>query len=480
MIIINVRWDNPAHALLQEGTLGLLVNKVPFKAKTSKPGFKEFVLTDDVIANLSTLALQGGFRLDADEVRLPWEVDPVAPFSAHVLDVHQDYKLVKNNTELEPIPSAPFTGPHPLVTTSHVASSKTPVVEIHVNTQFVDVTPFWAKYAAWSEEFETDRPKSVDFIAMAYTGQPGRDWIWFAGIPTAAKTAANPSCFVYYMYQGRLYTKIVQEHDMFEVNRHLLSPTPTSMEDHARDVFTPKPVIWKSYWYLRAGFLQALEDSGKKVVLLYPLPDAPTDPKGTAYGPGTSNKLPEMVGAAFRFLHALQKIGRGSDSIARRRLALGGYSAGGFGMWQSMINNFVHVDELYSFDAQATPGKLLFVQQWITQRRNQKSLPSPDVRLRLTGSLQMDANTAIFDAVAPVLGPGKCSISPPRGQEQSFWTASGNPWWNAMLTKFPSGSVELAEARADGTARHQFALQGGSTTAAAGGYLLEFLRRSDL
>src|SRR5262245_5896080 len=123
-----------------------------------------------------------------------------------------------------------------------------------------------------------------------------------------------------------------------------------------------------------------------------------------------------MVSAACRFLHAMQKIGRGSDSIARRRLALGGYSAGGFGMWQSMFNNFIHVDELYAFDAQSTRGKLQFVQQWITQRRKQRSTPSPDVRLRLTGSLHTAANTAIFDAVAPVLGPDKCSISPPRGQ----------------------------------------------------------------
>jgi hypothetical protein len=49
-----------------------------------------------------------------------------------------------------------------------------------------------------------------------------------------------------------------------------------------------------------------------------------------------------------------------------------------------------------------------------------------------------------------------------------------------MLKEFPSDSVALAEARANETARHQFALQGGSTTAAAGSYLLDFLRNSDL
>jgi hypothetical protein len=185
-----------------------------------------------------------------------------------------------------------------------------------------------------------------------------------------------------------------------------------------------------------------------------------------------------MVAHAFRFLHAQQLIGKGAARVARRRLALAGYSAGGLGMWGAMMNNYVHVDELYSLDTVGTPGKKGFVQQWIRERLKQTTTPTPDPRLRLTGSVQMDGNAVIYDAVSQSLG-AKCSISPPRGQEQAFWTDSGNPLWNHMLAPFSSRKDRDA-ARANPTPRHQFALQGGSGGAGAGGYLLEFLRGSDL
>ena len=162
---------------------------------------------------------------------------------------------------------------------------------------------------------------------------------------------------------------------------------------------------------LRGGLLKGLLDSGKKVVLFYLPPTLP------GFGPSISNKLPKMLDRALRLLHAEQVVAAGEKSIARERVALSGYSGGGFSVTQALQANASVIDELYAMDLAGFAGGSGVAKTWFDGRRAAKKTPC----LRMTGWLQAKSNRTLYGLLAPSPDPD-VSVSPPHdiGLESAY------------------------------------------------------------
>jgi hypothetical protein len=117
----SIEWTNAGHALLSQGTLGLLLDGVPQKPTKKALGVREYLIQDDaIVPGKTTLRLVGGFSLSANDVKVIDQgglgaTPRTAPaMTEDVLRVKQEY-LFKSMDELSVVPTSPFTDQHPLV-----------------------------------------------------------------------------------------------------------------------------------------------------------------------------------------------------------------------------------------------------------------------------------------------------------------------------------------------------------------------------
>lgn len=482
-IKFSIEWTNAGHSLLSQGTLGLLLDGVPQKPTKKASGVREYLIEDAAIVPGKTkLVLLGGFSLSTNDVKVVDQVGSggtlrTAPgMTADVLRVRQEYRFISVD-ELAVVPTSPFTDQHPLV----VSTLTVKAVKAQVYTDWVDVTPFWEAYAAEYETFVKEKPASIMFRAIAYTGD-SRDWIWLVCSPPAAQTASSVGAVIHFPYPVTTYTGVASSQDMYYPNRHLLSPDPTEPatgDPGRRSVFTATAGDFGAV--LRGGFLKGLLDSGKKVVLFYLAPTLP------GFGPSVTNKLPKMLDRALRLLHAEQVVAAGATSIARERVAVSGYSGGGFSVTQALQSNASEIDELYAMDLAGFAGGIGVAKTWFDGRKAAKKTPC----LRLTGWLQAKPNRTLYGQLAPSPDPD-VSVSPPPDSaidaayllplvppDASKPNEHGNALWNDCLVEYTAQSAAAETlARKNEFARHQFGLQGASGNLAGGQYFAEFLRKS--
>lgn len=514
-VTIELRWNNPDHPLLHNGTIGFLLDGVPIKARSPSKGVKYFDIEDrDIVPGKTTLLLKGVFTFYVDnDVNLMYfgkYVRTVKPMSGEVLTVRQKYIFI-NTTMIDPVIEAPFTGPHPLLRNTIIQK----FAWITVDTNFVDVTDFWKNYAVDWDVFERDCPAGITFKALAYTGDQQNNWIWLASFPTVCETKPALGVLVHFPYAQITYTQIGQSHDMWFPNRYLLNPDPTDPPDDpvrglrfsARIRPNPPPLLdepFVDYYVRRAGFLKSLLDSGKAVVLFYLVPKMGNQPVDS-FGPVTVRPiLSEMTESALKVLHAQGVIGKGQYNVTKNRLGISVYSGAGYSVYPALNKNSDFIDEFYEMDGadlvavsktvrdailrrQKLPenqkNHFTYVMTWFINRVDAGANPC----LRMTGWLQRNANKILFNELSPEPG-GSVSVSPPPDHEDAFFTLPtippdpakpdehGSAWWNECLTTLHGQAQN--NARHDGDVRHQFPLQGGPGAPADGHYMYHFLKDS--
>ncbi len=283
--------------------------------------------------------------------------------------------------------------------------------------------------------------------ALAYTG--GKPLLWFATYPDrlAFPPSTEISCLVFFRPENDFYSRIDQPHNMFRLNRFLLSPVTVAPTPDA-DYWTADQIIKVKFPWLRAGFEQAVVDSGRH--------DAATE------------QLPNLVFSALRLLWAESEIAMDRFDLQLGRLGLSGYSAGGTALWQTLRANIGRVAEVYAFDAADTHKNPSLAKSWFQQH--------DDACLRMVGGYT-------FAPVGCGIGPnlqvaerigdtsGRVSVMP--GDPQEYDDGS-IPHWVYATALHP-------RVRPSGDYRHQFAIFGsypGKATPPNKTFLQQFLESS--
>lgn len=383
---------------------------------------------------------------------------------AEVLHIDQKYD-VKDGTRLEPEAIPAFVGPHPLAVTKGIAGTKG-AVSIVLRTEFVDITPFWAKYATFWPTYEkemakenalrTDRKTLI--LPMGYTGGP--PFIWFANFLQACQTSKNNevSCLVFYRPANHYtFTRMDQEHEMVGLMRYLIAPLPDSAKSPdwwKLDHMTRDPHMHGRN-LIRCGFEQALAVADRALVMLHPWPS------GSDYGFATTNMLPSLCDSAIRYLwsravhwageeQANRFVCKGVENVRLGKLGLSGFSAGGAAVFHALKANARRVDELYLFDCNKTPAHAPEIAQWFTTAKRGQ-------RLRMVGGAYNAAATrAIVKTICDI-----DKIAGPRTDltavltEPDWFAAGKNAYWDHVLADVPEFRTHI-------DTQHQFAIFGGN------------------
>lgn len=450
-----VDWSNPTHPLLAEphAFIDVQADGAPLAPVAQSQGEREFELP----VGTSTVQLNVSFRPQLGAVGL-------TPVQQHeVLRARQTYRVAPNGAELVPEDMLPMMQPHPLIDSKSL-SNRHGALRAHVHTDFVDVQAFWRAYCATAHhnrevrnEYDQEHHVGTQLRALAYTG--GNPLLWFASYPDtlAFAPSSEVSCLVFFRPANDEYTRLDQEHSMFRLNRFLLSPVSGAQEPHRADRFLG------DYVWLRAGFEQAILESGRDLVLVQPWPS------GTAFGDAVTNRLPNLASAIVRLLWAHGEIATGHLDVRLGRLGLSGYSAGGWALWHALRANISQVREVFAFDANGTHNNVSLAHRWFHS--------NADNRLRLSGGL------SFAPAVGSGIGPnlqmaarvndtsGRVSVMPSDPRE---YTNGSMPHWDYVTALHPG-------LRASGGARHQFAIFGsypGIASPPNTTFLEQFLRLS--
>jgi hypothetical protein len=459
---VQVAWENAGTDLLPEALadVKLTADGAPLTVTSKQLGKREFVVPDGA----AQIALSAQFSVSFGAVG----AEP--PAQNVVWTASQTYRVIHGGTALEAVVQAAYAGAHPLVE-AHVASGVNGAALLRLRTEFVDITPFWMAYADKADEYVSEHDSSLEsVVALGHTG--GAPLIWFASFPGACKSPPKPdiSCLVFFRQTGEAYTRVDQPHQMNPLNRVLLKPVAGSPEFRKSDVFLPhekKPGVFAPYSFIRCGFEDALQRSGKAVVMLHPWPN------GLEYGAAKGADLPRLAAAAIRFLWARQRIARNLGGVQLGRLGVSGYSAGGPTFCLALLNNKDRVDEAYCFDGTSVKTFAAGIIQWFQQAPTKRCL-------RMSSGHQIATHAAIRASLDP--GGTSARITALPGTPQGY-DAGSNPLWDHTLSdlaaRFP-GTAKVT--RADHDYWHSFALFGGFVTSPGPGvvtFLQQFLAASD-
>jgi hypothetical protein len=445
-IRLRVEWDNPKHALLEDkyATVEVQADGNAVDLVDRGTGHRDFEVPEGTGSVDLRVAFEPQLRAVGD-----------AAIQEHlVLRAHQTYTVDAAGSGLVPDKMAPYMQPHPLID-SKALSNANGAVLAHVHTQFVDVHPFWRAYCyhdvdsrpnprkgdwATIDEYDSDHLIGSTLRALAYTG--GKPLLWFATYPDrlAFPPSTEISCLVFFRPQNDPYSRIDQRHTMRRLNRFLLSPVTMAPTPDAEG-WKADQIIKATYPWLRAGFEQAVVDSGRHVVLLQPWPS------GVSFGDAGGKELPNLVFAALRFLWAETEIAMDRFDLQLGRLGLSGYSAGGTALWQALRANMGRVSEVYAFDAGDTDKNPKLIEEWFRQHG--------DTRLRMSGGY---SRAPIGCGIGPNLQvakrigdtSGRVTVVPGDPHE---YTNGGIPHWDYATALHP-------KVRPDGAYRHQFAIFG--------------------
>ncbi|WP_437733716.1 hypothetical protein [Sorangium sp. So ce1335] len=428
---LRVTWRSAGSPLLPDALSDVqaTADDAPLPLAGAGPGLREF----EVPAGAARVALRARFSAAFGA----FEGAPA--LQEEVLSVEQAFDVAGGGTAPRPAPDPALGQPHPLV---DVTSAPGAAIA-QIATDFVDITPFWMAYARSTDEYQREHRPGTELVALGATA--GEPKIWFASIPEACKAPPDDggSALVFYRPEGYAYTRLDQHHEMFGLNRYLLTPAPDPDASFwARDVFARDPRDASRWLYLRCGFEEALAASGKAVVMLHPWPS------GTSFGAATTAGLHGLVDAALRFLGGARKIGVGPGGARLGKLGLAGFSAGGLPLWQALAANKDRVSEVFAFDARGIAGSEALIARWLAGDASRK--------LRMTGGHQLDANAAIQRKLARVAGEARVSSLPP---DRSGYLPGANARWDHVCSSLEEGERE-AYLNAE-RAWHQFAVFGG-------------------
>jgi hypothetical protein len=445
-IRLRVEWDNPKHALLDDkyATVELQADGSPVAVLDRGSGHRDFEIPPGAAGVDLRVSFEPQLRAVGD-----------TPLQKHVvLQAHQTYKVDAAGSGLVPDKMPPYMQPHPLID-SKTLSNANGAVLAHVHTQFVDVHVFWRAYCYhdvdsqpnprkghWATlvEYDRDHPTGSELRALAYTG--GKPLLWFATYPDrlAFPPTTEISCLVFFRPENDSYSRIDQPHHMFRLNRFLLSPVTLAPTPDA-DYWKADQIIKAAFPWLRAGFEQAIVDSGRHVVLLQPWPS------GLDFGDAAGKQLPNLVFAALRLLWAESEIAMDRFDLQLGRLGLSGYSAGGTALWQTLRANVGRVSEIYAFDAADTDKNPRLAASWFQQH--------DDARLRMSGGYTfapvgcgIGANLQVAKRIGDT--SGRVSVMP--GDPREYLDGS-IPHWVYATALHPG-------VRPSGDYRHQFAIFG--------------------
>lgn len=410
---VRVTWENAGTPLLPEAhaDVRLEAGGAPLPLLQSALGVREF----EVPEGTAKVKLTASFSASFGAVSLPNQ-QTAPPMKREVLRIEQPYDVVENGSSLRPERLPEYVGPHPLAETTAVANVRGAAL-VRLRTDFVDITPFWEKYAFDYGDFIAD--PGVELCVLGATGAEPK--IWFASVPAACHAPPRPgiSALVFFRPASDPYDRIDQAHEMLGLNRYLLKPLCSEKATFQElDHFTLPPPEVKdgTIWiWVRCRFQYALRRSGRAVVMLHPWPS------GLEYGAATSSELPRLAEAAIRLLWAKQKIARMRGAIHLGKLALSGYSSGGGALWKALSRNLDRVSEVYSFDTRGTQGNAGMIVQWFNAK--------PTRRLRMTGGHQLAANEAIRRAIERTGGsPGDRFLAVP--SDESAYLPGASPVWD--------------------------------------------------
>jgi hypothetical protein len=387
--------------------------------------------------------------------------DATEAVEAEVLHIDQTYS-VKDGTQLEPDFIPAFAGPHPLAVVKGLAGVKG-AASIVLRTEFVDISPFWPKYATNWSEYVKDQTKEnghrenrTFLLPIGYTG--GSPLIWFASFPKTCMTSTNNevSCLVFFRPVNHYtYTKIDQQHEMTGLMRYLLAPTHDA--ENTPDWWKLDHMTWDANMWgrnlIRCGFENALATGKRAVVMLHPWPS------GADYGLAVTNQLPSMCESAIRYLwsRAVHWIGdeeanhficKNVGNVRLGRLGISAFSAGGVALWKALGANSRRVDELYVFDCNGTPAHGGLIAQWFTADKRDK-------RLRMVGgAYNVGPNRAVLKTIGDIDGI--------RGARPNVTLALDGEWFKAGTIDYWDHAIgEVPDFRHDIDTKHQFVIFGG-------------------
>lgn len=454
---LRVTWDNPQHMLLDasRADVHVMVDDVRHEAISASSGRREF----EIPAGASEVVLNATFSAELSGK----DVDTV---EATTWQASQPYEVV-GDTELVPKSTGMFlpTRPeHPLIDTSSAASGAHGAVHARLATTFVDATPFWSASTAqsdkpWESHYLAQRDEGtpgMETVALGYTG--GSPHIWIASLPPPVQLTQNgPVGALVYFRPPMSFSKINEKRSMYRLERYLLAPRPSSDDPMEWDVMSIKSVTNKrgkivDYIWLRCGMEQALLRSGKRMMILHPVPHGPL------YGHATSNRLPALARAALRFLWGSWRVSPNAEDVTLGRLGIGGYSGAGFAFWTALANAGSKIDEVYSFDTVGTAANGGRAAQWFRDRDAQGG----DPRLRFTSGIRLSENVAVLRTLDK-LGVSYGDRATVNIHDRSGFERGRNSWFDAAVAPFPvmnDPHPSFAPTKAIG-GWHQWAMFGG-------------------
>lgn len=458
---VRITWANAGHTLLPESLADVRIeaggSALPFTRKST--GVREVEIPDGT----AKVTLKATFSVKFGAV------GSEPPMEQEVWRAEQPYEVTSGGTALTPTDLPQYVKSHPLVET-HMASGTNGAALIRLRTEFVDITQFWLSYAKNADEYLVDHHPKAKLLALGYTG--GDPKIWFASFTdaSAAPPKAGISSLVFYRpATSYTHTRIDQVHDMYGLNRFLLKPVDDPNADYwKRDMFLPYKKSAPGggttdafYAWLRCGFEDAMDRSGKAVVMIHPWPN------GTAFGDAAGPKLPALAEGVIRFLWARQRIAKNRGAIHLGRLGISGYSAGGLALWGALGSNLDRVDEVYSFDAVGAGGAAAQVIQWFNKKPSSRCL-------RMTSGHQFQAHTSIQQAIEKLTGKtARVSGDPPTS---AGYDPGKNPLWDHVRTVSDKSAAPWPDIQKTPAYWHQFAVFGGYI-ALPGPMALTFMQR---
>ncbi len=454
MLKLRVTWPNADHTLLPESgaKIDLQVDKTPIAPTLQKKGIREFDIPDGACK----ARLEVRFTASFGQVELKKKKVTRPPQSAEVFYADQDFTIVDAGTRLEADVMPGHLQHNPLIDTKSIANLNGAMLA-QVHTEFVDLSPFLEAYFDYLDEYREDHQPGTKLFPLGYTG--GRPLIWYASVPDLCwdpPTTEIP-CLVFYRPASYHYDRINQYHDLFGLSRSLLSQVEGSTEPFRSDVF--QKLKGKDFIWLRAGFEEALHASGKPLIMLHPLPHY------IDFGDSVTKKLPELAGAALRYLWGAGLVMMMSADVRLGRLGLAGFSSGGTALWSSLKACFETVREVYAFDCQDTEANQDLAVGWLAA--NSSNL------LRMTGGIRLPENEAIRRVIVKRGGdlPGRFTATPP---DSRAYAPGGNPHWDHVVSVLPYHQNET-------WSWHQFAVFGsypGTAAAPHHTFLRQFLKDS--
>jgi hypothetical protein len=503
--LIQVRWTNGASPLLQRGGGGNAISHTPTAhnvAGTSSTAPTIEVTGDGGVPALNQNWSDSGVDFPVANPQKTISVSiafnpTIAGVTAEVLSANQTYTvsggdLVESTATVGPTGSTTSVTKHPLITGTKQSSSTAAqtVFTVNVNTAFVDVTQHWQKilgpkttcmteplscWAAYTKLHEA----GTELVVLGLTAPSPSPLVWFVVVPDASKSADTVSSLVFFRPSSPAHSTLEDATNaMFALTRYLLRPRSEDPSIWwAWDVYhnitaaqlatvnIPPGTVSQSYDWLCAGFENALKNSGKKVILVYPLPN------GTDFGIAQSSGLATPLANIRALLHARGKIGAGQPSVGGNKVALAGYSAGGLGLFTCLSNNTALVNEVYTFDPNGLSGKATALSDW--------AFATSDFRLRLAcgrGDVVTDSAAVATTVNARIADPSRKAtggeVTTHPASPSTFYqpaASGGNAWWNHVFLKFPA---TLTNTDANSTSyvrgtRHQFVIYGGEDPAFA-------------